>query len=129
GSYVATQVIKHMNKAGILVKDAHILILGFSFKENCPDIRNTKVIDIYSTLREYTPHITVYDPLANPLTVEQTYGLKIIDEEPQGLFDVIIISTAHKEFKDMEFDRISTRNAIIYDVKGILSKGRHHIGL
>ncbi len=129
GSYVATQVIKHMNKAGILVKDAHILILGFTFKENCPDIRNTKVIDIYSTLREYTPHITVYDPLANPLTVEQTYGLKIIDEEPQGLFDVIIISTAHKEFKDMEFDRISTRNAIIYDVKGILSKGRYHIGL
>ena len=80
GDYVANQVIKCMNKKGIMVKDANVLLLGITFKENCPDIRNTKVVDIYHTLSEYTSNITVYDPWANPASVQHEYGINIINE-------------------------------------------------
>ena len=80
GDYVANQVIKLMNKKGVLVKDARILILGITFKENCPDVRNTKIVDIYQTLEEYTQSITVYDPWANPEKVKSEYGINIVTE-------------------------------------------------
>lgn len=127
GDYVANQVIKCMNKKGILVKDACILILGFTFKENCPDIRNTKVIDIYNTLTEYTNRIVVYDPWANRGKVKKEYGIDLFTdsyEEIKGKFDVVILSVAHKEFLSIDIKEFlkDTKVGVIYDVKGVLPK-------
>ena len=105
GEYVAHQVIKLMNKKGVLVKNAKILLLGITFKENCPDIRNTKIVDIYTTLSEYSKCITVYDPWANPVRVKHEYGIDICDvplDELEGQYDAVILGVAHKEFKDMD---------------------------
>ena len=122
GAYVANQTIKCMNKKGVLVKNAKILILGITFKENCPDIRNTKVVDIYHTLREYTPNITVYDPWANPEHVFQEYGVMVTKELPTTQFDAVILAVAHKEFMDLDVKVLVKNGGIIYDVKGILPR-------
>ncbi|MEG0560400.1 MAG: nucleotide sugar dehydrogenase [Muribaculaceae bacterium] len=121
GEYVAHQVIKCMNKKGIIVKDANILILGFTFKENCPDIRNTKVIDIYTTLREYTTNITIFDPHANPEAVKREYGVEIINvnSKIEKKYDAIILAVSHKEFENLNLKLYTTNNNVIYDVKGI----------
>ncbi len=126
GAYVANQVIKCMNKKGIIVKDANILILGITFKENCPDIRNTKVVDIYSTLLEFTRNITIYDPWANVDKVEHEYGIEVTTQDInvlKGKFDAVILGVAHNEFKNINIrDFLSTSNGVVYDVKGILDK-------
>ena len=123
GDYIANQVIKMMNKKGVLVKDAKILILGITFKENCPDIRNTKVVDIYSTLSEYTPNITVYDPWANASLVEKEYRIHIIDTIPdQDKFNAIVLAVGHKEFSNYNWKALLQDNGVIYDVKGFLDK-------
>lgn len=123
GAYVAEQTIKCMNKKGILVKDANILILGITFKENCPDIRNTKIVDIYHTLEEYTTNITVYDPWANSDAVYHEYGIGIVDDIPANKkYDAIILAVAHKEFLEMELDELKNENCVVYDVKGILPR-------
>lgn len=122
GDYVANQVIKCMNKKGILVKDSNILILGITFKENCPDIRNTKVIDIYHTLKEYTSNIDVYDPWANADKVKTDYQIMIQNHMTNKKYDAIILAVAHKQFQDFNFDRFKKDKAVIYDVKGILSR-------
>jgi UDP-N-acetyl-D-galactosamine dehydrogenase len=122
GAYVANQTIKCMNKKGVLVKNARILILGVTFKENCPDIRNTKVVDIYNTLREYTPNITVYDPWANAEHVFQEYGVVITNELPTTQFDAVILAVAHNAFLDMDVKSFVKDNGVIYDVKGILPR-------
>lgn len=127
GEYVAHQVIKLMNKKGILVKDANILLLGITFKENCPDIRNTKVVDIYSTLNEYTDNITVYDSWANAAQVKHEYGIDIttVDlDNLTGRFDAVVLCVAHNEFKSMDIRSfLKNEGGVIYDVKGILDKG------
>lgn len=123
GSYVAEQVIKLMNLNGILTKGSRILILGFSFKENCPDIRNTKIADIYSTLSEYTNDIVVYDPYVNIDEVDKEYGIRVVDTLPSGKFDAIILAVAHKDFMDL--DLISMKKddeSVVYDVKGVLPR-------
>ena len=122
GEYVAEQTIKCMNKNGILVKDSKILILGITFKENCPDIRNTKIVDIYQTLSEYTGNITVYDPWANKEHVKHEYGIEITNQEPTDLFDAIILGVAHKQFLALNIRKYLNKNGIIYDVKGCLDK-------
>ena len=126
GDYVANQVIKLMNKKGILVKNSNILLLGITFKENCPDIRNTKIVDIYSTLQEYTSNIVVYDPWANIDRVKHVYGIKLETQNIdtlKGKFDVVILGVAHNEFKNINIrDFLSTSNGVVYDVKGILHK-------
>lgn len=125
GDYVANQVIKCMNKKGLLVKDAQILILGITFKENCPDIRNTKVIDIYHTLREYTNKITIYDPWANPETVVKEYGISITNVLPDSRkYDAIILAVAHKQFLAIDVRSLLNEKdkGVVYDVKGILDK-------
>lgn len=122
GDYVANQVIKCMNKKGILVKDSNILILGITFKENCPDIRNTKVVDIYYTLKEYTSNIDVYDPWANADKVKTDYQIMIQNHMTNKKYDAIILAVAHKQFQDFNFDRFKKDKAVIYDVKGILSR-------
>ena len=126
GEYVAEQVIKTMNKKGLMVKDAKILLLGFSFKENCPDIRNTKVADIYTTLSGYTKNITVYDPYCEKKKVEQTYKIKIQNQGPEsltGLFDVVVLCVAHDAFRSLSIRTfLNSKNGVVYDVKGILDK-------
>ncbi len=122
GDYVANQTIKLMNKKGILVKNARMLILGVTFKENCPDIRNTKVVDIYHTLEEYTNDLTVYDPWANAGHVKHEYGIEITNEQPQGLFDAVILAVAHQEFLQMDVRSMVKDQGVIYDVKGVLSR-------
>lgn len=122
GDYVANQVIKCMNKKGVLVKDSKILILGITFKENCPDIRNTKIVDIYTTLKEYTNNITIYDPWANPISVKNEYSIDIVSELPKESFDVVILGVAHKEFLQFDVKRLVKEGGVIYDVKGVLPR-------
>lgn len=124
GDYVASQTIKCMNKKGLIVKDAKILILGVTFKENCPDIRNTKVVDIYHTLSEYTRNITVYDPWADPAKVQKEYNVKIISELPATKFDAVILAVAHNQFKSLKIRELlaSPQKGVVYDVKGVLPK-------
>lgn len=122
GDYVAQQTIKLMNKKGVLVKDANILILGITFKENCPDIRNTKVVDIYHTLQEYTDNITIFDPWADPVRVKHEYGICIDSQLSGGRFDAIILAVAHREFLGLDLKSLLNENGIIYDVKGILPR-------
>ena len=125
GYYIGGQVLRLMNKRGILVKNAAILILGITFKENCPDIRNTKVIDVYLALHEYTANIMFLDPWADAKTVEQIYKIKIhsrIDPSWYGAFDVIISAVAHEEFKRIVIQSLLKENGIVYDVKGNLDR-------
>ena len=122
GAYVANQTIKCMNKKGVLVKNAKVLILGVTFKENCPDIRNTKVVDIYNTLREYTPNITVYDPWANAEHVFQEYGVSVTNKMPMTQFDAVILAVAHNEFLELNVKSFVKEGGVIYDVKGILPR-------
>lgn len=126
GDYVANQVIKLMNKKGVLVKDSKILVLGFTFKENCPDIRNTKVIDIISTLKEYTNDITVFDPWANPDKTEKEYGVTLTNKTLQDFnnqFDAVILAVSHNQFTEINprtYLRIP--NGVVYDVKGFFDR-------
>ena len=125
GEYVANQVIRLMNLRGILVKDAKILLLGFTFKENCRDIRNTKVADIYSTLHQYTQNIIVADPWADARQVQEKYGIKIIGDVSQccGSFDAVVLCVAHSAFKDLDVRAmLNEHGGIVYDVKGFLPK-------
>ena len=122
GAYVAEQTIKCMNKKGVMVKDAKILILGITFKENCPDIRNTKVVDIYHTLAEYTHNITVYDPWANPSQVKHEYGLEVVNQLPDQKFDAVILAVAHDKFKALDIRTLVKDGGVVYDVKGVLER-------
>ena len=122
GAYVADQTIKCMNRKGVLVRNARILILGFTFKENCPDIRNTKVADICHTLREYTEDITVYDPWADPGQVKREYGIDVMDCPPAGPFDAIILAVAHSAFRDLDIKALSGGRGVVFDVKGFLPR-------
>ena len=127
GDYVANQVIKLMNKKGLLIKDANILLLGVTFKENCPDIRNTKIVDIYHTLEEYTHNLDVYDPWANSVQVKKEYQISLETrnlDELEGLFDAVILGVAHDEFKNRNIRKLlkNMENGVVYDVKGVLPK-------
>lgn len=123
GEYVANQVIKLMNKKGVMVKDSKILILGITFKENCPDIRNTKIVDIYSTLSEYTSNITIYDPWADSAEVKKEYNIDIINKlDASNRYDAVILGVAHKEFMSLDINSLLSDNAVVYDVKGILPR-------
>lgn len=122
GAYVANQAIKCMNKKGVLVKDAKILILGITFKENCPDIRNTKVVDIYHTLAEYTNNITIFDPWANPDKVCAEYGVEVVNDAPKDQFDTVILAVAHRQFIEMDVEKWVRAGGVIYDVKGVLPR-------
>lgn len=127
GAYVANQTIKAMNLKGVKVKDAKILILGVTFKENCPDIRNTKIVDIYHTLKEYTSNITIFDPWANPEAVKHEYGIEITQnciDALHGKFDAVILGVAHKQFTEINVRDFlaDVENGVVYDVKGILPR-------
>lgn len=125
GAYVANETVKLMNKKGVLVKDAKILILGMTFKENCPDVRNTKIVDIYHTLSEYTHEITVFDPWANGDIVKREYGIEIVSKRQdswKGAFDAVILAVAHNEFLNGNVREFLRGNGVVYDVKGVLPR-------
>lgn len=127
GDYVANQTIKLMNKKGVMVKDANILLLGITFKENCPDIRNTKIVDIYNTLKEYTNNINVYDPWADASHVKHEYNIDISSESFENLkgrYDAVILGVAHNEFVGKNIrDLLKDKSVgVVYDVKGILDR-------
>ena len=122
GAYVANQTIKCMNKKGVPVRDARILILGVTFKEDCPDIRNTKVVDICHTLEEYTRNITIYDPWADADMVRSEYGIHVENTQPQGPFDACIAAVAHRQFEGLDIVSLMEPAHVIYDVKGTLPR-------
>ena len=121
GEYVAGQVIKLMLKKGIQVLNSNILILGFTFKENCPDVRNTKVIDIYNALQEYNLNITIYDSWANAQIANREYNIVLKNELPDQKYDAVILAVAHKDFTNIGVCSLMKENAVLYDVKGILA--------
>lgn len=120
GSYVASEVIKLMLQNDIRVKGARILLLGITFKENCPDVRNTKVVDVVHHLKEYGTDVIIYDPWASPEEVMHEYGLQTHNEVPDNRFDAIVHAVAHKEFNTLDLDSLKKENAVVYDVKGVL---------
>ena len=127
GNYVANQTIRQMNLKGVPVKDARILILGFAFKENCPDTRNTKIMDIYHTFREYTSNITVYDPWVDPECVRREYGIKIHNSEntiQDSIYDAAILAVAHSQFTSLDIRRLVPQPGVVYDVKGFLPRNQ-----
>lgn len=118
GAYVADRVIKLMLKKGIQVLGSHILILGFTFKENCPDVRNTKVVDIVRALKEYNLNVTIFDPWANPAIAKREYGLDVVNELPRDeKFDAAIAAVAHREFEGMDITSVLKPKHVIFDVK------------
>lgn len=120
GQYVAAEVIKLMLQNDIKVKGSKILVMGITFKENCPDVRNTKVVDVIKSLREYGPEVVIYDPLANPAEVKHEYGLETTRTLPNTEFDAIVLTVAHKEFLSQDLEKLKKSNAVVYDVKGVL---------
>lgn len=122
GSYVADTVVKLMVKKDIAVKEASILVLGFTFKENCPDVRNTRVIDIIKELRNYRTNVVIFDPLANKEEAQHEYGEHIDTIIPDQKFDAVILAVAHSVFATVDIRRLCKENAVIYDVKGVLPK-------
>ena len=122
GEYVANEVVKLMLKKGIQVLDSNIIILGFTFKENCPDVRNTKVIDIYNALKEYNLNITIYDPWANADIAKHEYGVNVVNELPIDKFDAAIAAVAHMEFEGLQVPDLLKVNHVIFDVKCTLPR-------
>jgi UDP-N-acetyl-D-galactosamine dehydrogenase len=124
GIFVANKVIKLMINKGYTIKGARALILGFTFKENCPDIRNTRVIDIYNELNQFSLEVDVYDPWANPEEVKREYNIDILEKLNGGNYQVIIIALAHNEFKSIDFKAIKEdANCVVFDIKGFLERG------
>ncbi|MDD7885820.1 nucleotide sugar dehydrogenase [Flavivirga sp. 57AJ16] len=120
GQYVASEVIKLMVKNDIRIKGANILALGITFKENCPDVRNTKAVDVINQLKSYGTQVTVYDPWANPEEVKHEYNLQTVKQLPEGTFDAVVLTVAHTEFLQEDLESLLKTNGVLYDVKGIL---------
>ena len=120
GDYVASQVVKLMIKKGISVYGASLLMLGITFKENCPDVRNTKIVDVIAALTDYGISVTIFDPLAHPSEVQHEYGLLTTATMPSQKFDAVVLGVAHKEFLDIDFATLQNPISVLYDVKGIL---------
>ncbi|WP_310559539.1 nucleotide sugar dehydrogenase [Flavobacterium sp.] len=120
GDYVASQVIKLMIKNGIAINGASLLMLGITFKENCPDVRNTKIVDVIRALEDYGIKVSLFDPWANSAEVAHEYGLTNNNQPPTATFDAIVLGVAHKEFLDLEIENLRNTNSVVYDVKGVL---------
>ena len=122
GDYVASQVIKLMVAHKVSIDKADVLILGIAFKENCPDIRNSRVIDVVNSLKEYGTNITIYDPWADSKEVEEVYGLHSVRTAPHKKYDAIVLAVAHQEFLTLNLQELKKENSVVYDVKSILPK-------
>ena len=122
GEYAATRVVKLMIQKKIQVVGSKILVLGFTFKENCPDVRNTRVIDIVRTLKEYDLDISIYDPWANADVARREYGVEVSNALPQARFDAVILAVAHKAFDSLDVPALRKPASVLFDVKGVLPK-------
>jgi UDP-N-acetyl-D-galactosamine dehydrogenase len=122
GEYVASEVVKLMIKKGKNVKEARVLILGITFKENCPDIRNTKVTDIYRELKSYDLEVDVFDPWAKPEDVRHEYGIEVLTEFADHDYSAIVLAVAHRQFAQLDLEKYKERDCVIYDVKGMLDR-------
>ena len=120
GDYVASQVVKLMIKKGITINGASLLVLGITFKENCPDVRNTKIVDVIRALEDYGIKVSLYDPWANSAEVQKEYGLTNNNQPPTATFDAIVLGVAHNQFLDLDIDGHRKTNSVVYDVKGVL---------
>lgn len=123
GLYVAGQLLKTMNKARLQIRDARVLVMGFAFKENCPDLRNTRVIDVVDELALSNIIVEVYDPWVNRAEAEHEYGVKLVDEPEAGAYDAIILTVAHQQFRDLGVEKIRAfgkEKCVLYDVKNVL---------
>ena len=126
GSYVADRVVRLMLRKGIQVLGSNILILGFTFKENCPDVRNTKVIDIVRSLREYDLNLTLFDPWASPQVVKREYGIELSDTLPDDVrYDAVILAVSHDSFRDLDLRPLLKERGVVFDVKGV--RGRDEV--
>ncbi|QRX64221.1 nucleotide sugar dehydrogenase [Dysgonomonadaceae bacterium zrk40] len=120
GEYVADQVVKLMLRKGIQVLGSRVLVLGFTFKENCPDVRNTRVIDIIHTLEEYNVQVTIHDPWAHPDVALHEYGVEIVSSLPAERYDALILAVAHNAFREIDVNSLLNEPGVAYDVKGLL---------
>jgi UDP-N-acetyl-D-galactosamine dehydrogenase len=120
GEYVASQVVKLMIKKGISINGANLLMMGVTFKENCPDVRNTKIVDVIQAFEDYGIKVTTFDPWANPTEVLHEYGLITVQQKPTDTFDGIVLGVSHKEFLSMDINTFRNKSSILYDVKGVL---------
>ena len=120
GDYVAKEVVKLMIKKGMNIKDAELLLLGITFKENCPDVRNTKVVDVIRALNDFGLKVSIYDPWADPKEVMHEYGLTITNTLPSQKFDAVVLGVSHNEFMELDLAAITNGESVVYDVKGIL---------
>lgn len=120
GDYVASQVVKLMIKKGVTINGANLLMLGIAFKENCPDVRNTKIVDVVKALEDYGIQVSLYDPWANPAEVLNEYGLTTSNLLPTTVFDAIVLGVAHQEFLNLDIDALRNQKSVVYDVKGVL---------
>ena len=121
GEYVASRIVKLMIKKGIPVNHSKLLMLGITFKENCPDVRNTKIVEVIKCLKDYGIDVTVYDPWANPKEVANEYDLITTNTLPKDEFDAIVLGVSHKEFLNLDLNPLKKSNAVVYDVKGVLT--------
>jgi UDP-N-acetyl-D-galactosamine dehydrogenase len=122
GQYVATEVIKMMMKSGVPMKRAKILMLGIAFKENCSDIGNTRVVDIYNSLSQFDFQIDVFDPYVDRSQVKSELGLELIGADQFQTYDMIILAVAHHKFLHMDLAKLKSDNGLVYDVKGVLEQ-------
>lgn len=120
GEYVASQIVKLMIKKGISVLNSTLLMLGFTFKENCPDVRNTKIIDVVNALKSYGVSVVIFDPWADQTEVKHEYGIATLKELPGEKFDAVVLGVSHDDFFELDFNKLTKDNAVIYDVKGVL---------
>ena len=120
GDYVASQVVKCMIKKGVAVNGAQLLMLGITFKENCPDVRNTKIVDVVKALADYGINVTIFDPWANPAEVMHEYKLNCVATLPKQSFDAVVLGVAHLEFLEIDLPTLLKENSVLYDVKGVL---------
>lgn len=122
GEYVASQVVKLMIKKGVTINGAKLLMLGITFKENCPDVRNTKIVDVVAALVDYGIQVTIFDPWAKPSEVAHEYKLTTTNELPSDTFDAIVLGVAHNEFKTIDLSKLKKSNGVLFDVKGVLNE-------
>ena len=119
GKYVAGEVVKLMTKRSLPVSNANVLMLGITFKENCPDIRNTRTIDVYEELQSYNVNVEVYDPWADPQEVQEELGFILI-KKPSKKYDAVILAVAHREYLELSLKEYVTEDGFIFDIKGVL---------
>jgi UDP-N-acetyl-D-galactosamine dehydrogenase len=122
GEYVASQVVKLMIRKSIAISGAELLMLGITFKENCPDVRNTKIVDVVRAFKDYGIKVTIFDPWVTPAEVMDEYKLKTTNTVPEKTFDAVVLGVAHKEFLSLDLDQLKNPNSIVFDVKGVLGK-------